>query len=243
MNPPKRLSIIRNAFGDRAANSITGAEVEQWLRSKGRKPATLNRYKSVFSTLYRIPIKHNRLSINPVRSVPHFKVQTSNARFMTQAEQKRLEAVLRRWIDECPEHHRLTNLFLRSHPIELTVAIKTGLRKGNQYRMRWEHVDMEARSINLPPSMTKQGKALNIPFNTDVYNALVELKSIQAEIAQLQDVNSTRMVSDGRVFNISENREWWKAALEEAGIQNLRWHDLRHTFASRLVQKGNHSAS
>ena len=238
VNPPKRLSIIRKAFGERAADSITGAEIEQWLRSKGRKPATLNRYKSVFSSLYRIPIKHNRLTINPIRSIPHFKVQTSNARYMTQSEQKRLEAVLARWIEECPDVHRQTKLKLRCHPIELTVAIKTGLRKGNQYRMRWEHVDLEARSINLPPSMTKQGKALNIPINNDVYRALIELKSIQAELAPLQKADSTRMKSDGRVFNISENREWWNAALVQADIQNLRWHDLRHTFASRLVQKG-----
>jgi integrase len=43
------------------------------------------------------------------------------------------------------------------------------------------------------------------------------------------------MVSDGRVFNISENKEWWTKALDEAGIKNFRWHDLRHTTATRAA--------
>ena len=43
------------------------------------------------------------------------------------------------------------------------------------------------------------------------------------------------MVADGRVFNILENREWWTKARREAKVNNLRWHDLRHTFATRLM--------
>jgi integrase len=87
--------------------------------------------------------------------------------------------------------------------------------------------------------MTKTGKALNIPMINDVYDALREMQDIQREIAEIQsedcDKDRQRMVADGRVFNISENREWWKAAKKAAKIKRLCWHDLRHTFATRLM--------
>jgi integrase len=79
----------------------------------------------------------------------------------------------------------------------------------------------------------------------DVYDALIELKRIQEEIQRIQERNRrddepkpVRMVANGRVFNISENRSWWEDALAEAGIEDLTWHDLRHTFCSRLAQAG-----
>jgi len=119
------------------------------------------------------------------------------------------------------------------------------MRKGNQYTIRWdEHVDLPLRAFQLPPSMTKTGKAQTIPMIDDVFDALKESREIQREIAEIQSEGKTsdkpaqRMVADGRVFNIAENREWWSSALEEAKIEKFRWDDLRHTFASRLVEAG-----
>lgn len=93
--------------------------------------------------------------------------------------------------------------------------------------------------INLPK--TKNGNAQTIPMIDDVYDALLKLRALQAEIIELQNSSEkklVRMVADGRVFNISEDRTWWETALEEAEIDDFKWHDLRHTFCSRLVQAG-----
>jgi len=242
-SPPQRIRAIREAFGDRSAVSVMPHEIRSWLQGLGKKPATLNRYRSVFSSVYRHAKEEGKLTVNPIRDLKQFRVELPHPRWLQPDEEKRLRSVLARWINECPDHHKMRKLFLRCHPIELTVALGTGMRKGNQYALRWdEHVDFALRQFSLPPSMTKTGKALNIPMIHDVCIALEELQQIQAEIAALQaedpDRHRQRMVSDGRVFNTSENREWWGAALREAGVMNLRWHDLRHTFASRLVEAG-----
>jgi integrase len=75
----------------------------------------------------------------------------------------------------------------------------------------------------------------------DVYEALLDQRTIQAELQELRgdDYESSRMQLDGRVFVISENREWFDRAKKEAKVKNLGWHQLsRHTAGSRLGASG-----
>jgi integrase len=240
VNPPQRLKVIEEAFGDRVAASVMPYEVSDWLKSLGKKPGTLNRYRSTFSSVYRYARERALVNVNPVRETSQVRVKLPNPRWLQADEEDRLRAVLDGWIESCPPHHRVKRLHLMCHPIELTIAIGTGMRKGNQYGMRWdEHIDFPNRSIHLTPDMTKTGKAQTIPMIDDVYEALMQLREIQTELAELRgEGKQQRMVADGRVFQIAENREWWNAALKEAKIQNFRWHDLRHTTASKLVLSG-----
>jgi integrase len=244
-SPPQRLRAIKEAFGPRVAASLQPAEIRSWLMALKLKPGTLNRYRSVFSSIYRYAKEEGLLTVNPVRDTKQLRVELPNPRWLQPGEEKAIRAVLQRWITLCPTNHAITHLYLRCHPIELTLALGTGLRKGNLYALRWDdHVDLVSKTIHLPPSMTKTRKALDIPMIEDVHSALLEMRQIQQELAGLlgddAGVERQRMVSDGRVFIISENREWWKMALAESGVKSLRFHDLRHTFASRLVEAGVH---
>lgn len=240
-NPPQRIRAIQAAFGDRPASSLKAYEISDWLKSLKRSAGTLNRYRSTFSAIYRYAKERDKVRVNPVRDFSQFTVTLPKPRFLTVDEERRLRTVLHRWVEECPEHYRLTKLLLRMHPIELTVAIGTGMRKGNQYRLRWEDCDFSRKEIHLP--RTKNGASHTIPMIDDVYKALRELRTIQKQVQRIQTEGSeqterVRMVANGRIFNISENRTWWKNALKEARIRNFTWHDLRHTFCSRLAQAG-----
>jgi integrase len=240
-NPPQRIRAIQDAFGDRPASSIKAYEISDWLKSLKRSLATLNRYRSTFSAVYRYAKERDRVKVNPVRDFSQFTVTLPKPRYLTLEEERRLRAVLQRWIDECPDHHRLTKLLLQTHPCELTVAIGTGMRKGNQYQLRWEDCDFGRKEIHLP--RTKNGTSHTVPMIDDVYKTLRELQKIQKQILRIQAEGSEqtermRLVANGRVFNISENRTWWKNALREAKIRDFSWHDLRHTFCSRLAQAG-----
>jgi integrase len=237
VNPRQRIRAIRKAFGNRPAGSVQPFEIEDWLLGLDRKAGTLNRYKSTFSSIYRYAKGRGKINVNPVRDAKQFRVILPTPRWLGDDEEVSLRAVLHKWIDECPVHHRLTKLFLRCHPLELDIALGTGFRKSNQYSLRWEHCDFAHKQITVPK--TKPGTPLTIPMIDDVYTALQELQAIQREIEAIRnedpdEVVPIRMSANGRVFPISENREWWKMALVEAKIVKLRWHDLRHSFATRL---------
>jgi integrase len=149
-NPPQRIHAIQAAFGDRPAASIKAYEINDWLRSLKRSPATLNRYRSTFSAMYRYAKERDKVKVNPVRDFSQFTVTLPKPRYLTLDEERKLRAVLQKWIDGCPDHHRLTKLVPRTHPLELTVAIGTGMRKGNQYQLRWEDCDFTPKEIHLP---------------------------------------------------------------------------------------------
>src|SRR5271163_2701268 len=125
-NPPQRLDVIKEAFGDRPAAIIKPYEVTDWLKRLQLAPGTLNRYKSTFSAIYRYAKERGQLTVNPVRDVPQFGVILPPPRFLTVEHEQRLRAVLTKWIDDYPSHHELTKLYLRCHPLELTIAMKTG---------------------------------------------------------------------------------------------------------------------
>jgi site-specific recombinase XerD len=238
-----RIRAIREAFGDRVASTVQASEIRRWLVDMGKKASTLNRYRSVLSSVYRHAKEEGYVSANPVRDLKQFRVELPHPRWMRQEEEKRIRSVLQKWVDECPPQHRLTRLYLECHPHELTLAMNTGLRKRNLYSLRWdEHIDMETKYFRLPPEMMKNRRALDMPMIGKTHDALMDLKRIRDAVALIKkdDENDSRMVDDGRVLLMRENREWWEQARSEAKVKNLRWHDLRHTFATRLVERGVH---
>ena len=154
---------------------------------------------------------------------------------MSDAEEDKLRRVLERWIEETPEDCEMTRLELREHPNEITVGSQTGMRKGNQYALRWADVNFKLRLITLPD--TKTGVPHTVPMTDDVYDALRDQQNILVRMEELRgDRETKRMKLDGRVFAIRENREWFEKAKREAGICDLVWHQLsRHTAGSRLA--------
>lgn len=236
----QQIDVIRTTFGDRVANTVRPYEIKQWLHSMKLAPATLNKYKSTLSGVYSLAVEREMLEVNPCRSVKHFKVELGVPRWLSFEEEDKIRAVIDGWISKTPEHHRLTRLWLREHHNEITIAIGTALRKSNVYGLTWSMCDFDNRLLVIPK--TKPGRPHVVAMTDDVLAALEDQRRIQDEITKVgrrvEVTEDTRGAAGDRVFSISENREWWKAAVKAAKIPHVRWHDLRHTSASRLAMAG-----
>ena len=114
------------------------------------------------------------------------------------------------------------------HEAELDLALNTGLRRSEQYRLTWECVNLDRRLLTIP--CTKNGETRHIPLNDAALEAL-------RAIGRRQSSSPYVVLADDGSRLISP-RFWFDTAVEKARLADFTWHCLRHTFASRLVMAG-----
>jgi site-specific recombinase XerD len=218
----QRLEVTREQFGHRVADSITPADISEWFAKmvdeRGWTPATINRYRAAMSKAFKIGIQNGKASSNPARLVPQRKEPAGKIRFLTDEEDARLRKALQ----------------TRPHCLpQLDVALHTGMRKGEQFSLTWDQIDFAQKYIHL--SVTKNGSDRYVSLNSEALRKLTALRETHACLKLPED--ATLFVSrQGKP--VSDPRAWFAAACDEAGIQGVTWHTLRHTFASRLVMAG-----
>lgn len=164
---------------------------------------------------------NGKVKVNPPRRVRQRNPDNGRIRWLSQEEEAGLRAVIRA---DCPEHEP-----------ELDIALYTGLRQGSQYRLRWEDVDLERRQIVIVRA--KNGRPHYAPINSAAMAALLRLKTLAGD-SPWAVVNADTTKSRYKGLPRRKPRNWFESAVAKAGISGFHWHDLRHTFASRLVMAG-----
>jgi len=211
------METILGWFRGKSAEELNPQDIERRLNelaSDGRKPATVNRYRTLLSLTFSLAVRNGKLVSNPVRLVKRRKENNERVRFLDDEE----EAVLRSKIREVSPAHEL----------EFDLALHTGMRRGEQYGLRWQDVDLKRGIITIPRS--KHGEVRHIPINSVVFTTLQTLRQLGNGLGYVCPRFQGPESRDAR--------EWFNQVLSHAKIQNFRWHDLRHTFASRLVMAG-----
>lgn len=123
---------------------------------------------------------------------------------------------------------------IRPHfPMFIRLALNTGCRRGELMNLEWIRVDFERRLFLLEARHTKQRKRRSVPLNEDALAALETLKHWQNEHSP-----GTPWVFGWSKGKIRSFKTAWASALQRAGIENFRIHDMRHTFASWMVMQG-----
>jgi len=204
------------AFPGKTLRQIVPSDIERYVAKRVTQvaPATVNRELAFLKHLFNVAIADGRAENNPVRAVKLFKENNSRVRFLSEDE----EARLRKSLGE--EEWK-----------KVAVAIHTGLRQAEQFNLQWPYVDFATGIITIARS--KHGEARRVPMNDTVREILrslpSRLKSRYVFPSKTGDTPLDARNYTSRVF---------VPALRRAGIDGFRWHDLRHTFASRLVMAG-----
>src|SRR5207237_5106659 len=130
---------------------------------------------------------------------------------------------------------RLRAVIHADYPAELPafdLALHTGMRCGEQYGLTWDCVDLERRQLTIPRS--KHGATRYIPLDDTAFRALLALADRGDGKGRVMVLaKSAHGYKQGHALKTP--KEWFGTACHRAGVLDFRWHDLRHTFASRLV--------
>lgn len=201
----QRSSEIVRELGAVAASDLSPSRVEDFLRTIQWRASgsTANRFRALISSFYTFGVRRGLVAANPVSRVPGFREPQGRIRFLGYSEEVALRAAI------APRHAP-----------ELDVALHTGLRRGEQYGLKWSEVSLDRAVVTVTG---KGAKRRTVPINDAAREAFWQLHRASL---------GSPLVCRG------SSRWWFAAAVRRAGLCDLRWHDLRHTFASRLVMSG-----
>ena len=180
----------------------------------GIKRSTCNRNCAILRRLLNVAMDWDLLSENPARKVRQYREENARLRFLTKEEARRL-------VEACG---RTRNRLLR--PLVL-LALNTGSRKGELLNLRWVDVNFEATTLSF--RRTKNGERRDVPLNRVARETLHELRQQTGKDEHVFSRNGQRL---------TEVKTGWAVALGRAGLEDFRFHDLRHCFASEAVTNG-----
>ena len=172
------------------------------------RSATVNRELSLLKHMFSKAIEWGKCKENPAKKVKKLKGEVKRVRFLMPDEIQKL-------ISNCPEYLK---------PI-VTVAVHTGMRKGELLGLKWNQVDFEQGIITLHD--TKNSERRDTPMNETVKTTL-NGRERQGEYVFCNRQGEALVRVQGS----------FKTALKKSGIEDFHFHDLRHTFASNLVMAG-----
>lgn len=220
------VEILGNHFGGKRLRSITHGDILQFRTqrldtkvkfknapTRERSIATVNRELTVLRRMLSIAYREGWILRHPFSgsdTVISSSDETKRIRVLSNAEEDLL-------LDACDENRS------KLKPI-IICALDTGMRRGEILSLRWSDVDLKNRLITIQAMNTKTLRSRSIRITSRLLEELLQF---------------SRREPTSRVFGITDTvKRSWATAKRIAGTSDLRFHDLRHTCATRLVQGG-----
>lgn len=212
----KHIALV---FGHKKLSKIKSYEVENWLDyllNCGLKPSTCNRILAVFKTICTATEKAGVYSfgMSPCRNVAAIKNHIHRERYLSKNEAKRLMEELKK------------NSCLESYAIRLLLL--TGARKNEILKAKWEDIDFNLHFLIVP--LSKSGNPRHIVLSDEAIRLIRSIPRKKESPYLFPSTTKNKPLSDIYIF--------WNRLRKQLGLENVRIHDLRHTFASFLVNAG-----
>ena len=210
------LKFLLPFFADVPVLRLTKPMTEEFRRKRKAqrigtplKDATVNRDLSVLRHILYWAVDEQLLEANPLARLKMARERRTRRQVLSPAEEQPLVAA-------APPHLRAM----------IIAALDTGMRRGEITNQRWEDIDFHRRLLFVTRSKTPEGESREIPLSERLFDWLVENRRDHGIV----------FAYEGEQVRIIKRS--WKTALKNAGIRHVRFHDLRHTFNTRLMEAG-----
>lgn len=237
---------LKAQFGylaDRLLSQVSRADFDQFKARRlkaGIKPVTVNRDLDRLKAALAKAVEWGQIETNPLQGQKRITRDIEDrVRFLSKDEESRLRGALaqretrrreeraagERWRQA--RHKPALGEFgaYTDHLMPMALlALNTGMRRGELTQLQWRDIDLPAARLTVRAGYAKSGKARHIPLNREALDVLRALRADQE--------------GAGRLFPVASVAKAWDRVVEAAGLEDFHFHDLRHTFASKLVMAG-----
>lgn len=220
-----------SSIANLAIDKITSADIanyrdlrlNQSARNSSNKisPATVRLELNLLSAIFNEARKEWKLcEVNPVEDVRKPKVPRGRERRLSRSEERRIENYCATYSN--PELHCI-----------VTIALETAMRQGELLGLTWKNINLQSGIAHLPD--TKNGTSRDVPLSIKARKVLLDLKNKRLLI-RLDE----KLLKKDKVFtyNASGLKTAWRQMMIKLGIEDLKYHDLRHEAISRLFELG-----
>jgi integrase len=202
-------------FGEFKVGEITTLKIEKYRAERlkeGVRKSTTNRELALLKRMFNLAVDWGYLQENRARKIKQFSEKDNiKERVLSEQEEPRL-------LEESTDHLK---------PI-ITTALNTGMRKSEILNLKWDQIDLEQRFILI--ENTKSGENRTVPINDVLLEVVKNLETNKKSNYVFSNPETSRP--------FKTVRRAFENACRRAGITNMRFHDLRHTFGTRLIQRG-----
>jgi integrase len=208
------LKFLLPYFSDFVVVRITKSLADEFRKARHAwnpaiKDATINRDLSVLRHVLYWAVDEQLLAVNPLARMKMVRERRIRRQILSLAEEELLLGV-------ATGHLRTM----------LLIALDTGMRRGEITSQRWEDIDFAQKILSVTHSKTPEGESREIPLTERLCDCLKEQHKPEGLVIQFHD-QPVHIV-----------KRTWRTALKRSGIRHVRFHDLRHTFATRLMEAG-----
>ena len=214
-------------LGRRLVKDVTFSDIERLHRTMRKTPYAANRTVTLLSTMFSLAVKWDWLDRNPAKGIERYP-EEKRSRFLSSDEINRLSQAL---VDYVVTAARADQAQKAADAIRLLML--TGARRSEVLSARWDMFNLDTGVWTKPSSHTKHKKEHRVPMSP---SALRLLDEIQHRTVGSHYVFPSR--SGSMHPHLMELKKSWIKICKLAGLEGLRIHDLRHTYASILVSEG-----